>query len=92
MSTPRNPVPHIVALVFALASAAPAGAIVPFSAVGNVALPDPNAIAPEDDRFGSSIAVGDFNDDLRHLGPGQLAARLRDQLAPEDARRFLSSG
>ncbi len=74
MSTPRNPVPHIVALVFALASAAPAGAIVPFSAVGNVALPDPNAIAPEDDRFGSSIAVGDFNDD----GIDDLAVADRD--------------
>jgi hypothetical protein len=36
--------------------------------------------------------LGDFNDDLRHLGPAQLAARLRGQLAPEDARRFLSSG
>lgn len=36
--------------------------------------------------------LGDFNDDLRHLGPTQLAAWLSDQLAPEDARRFLSCG
>lgn len=36
--------------------------------------------------------LGDFNDDLRHLGPGCLAARLRDQLLPEDAHRFLPSG
>lgn len=36
---------------------------VPLSAVGNVAIPNPNAIAPEDDRFGSSIVAGDFNDD-----------------------------
>lgn len=36
--------------------------------------------------------LGDFNDDLRHLGPTQLAAGLRDQLVPEDARRFLPSG
>ncbi|MGO4560173.1 DUF7146 domain-containing protein [Mesorhizobium sp. 2RAF21] len=33
--------------------------------------------------------LGDFNDDLRHLGPGHLAAWLGDQLAPEDARVFL---
>ncbi len=36
--------------------------------------------------------LGDFNDDLRHLGPGRLAAWLSDQLVPEDARRFLPSG
>ncbi|RWI89936.1 MAG: DNA primase [Mesorhizobium sp.] len=36
--------------------------------------------------------LGDFNDDLRHLGPTRLAAWLSDQLAPEDARRFLTSG
>ncbi len=36
--------------------------------------------------------LGDFNDDLRQLGPIQLAASLGDQLAPEDARRFLASG
>lgn len=35
--------------------------------------------------------LGDFNDDLRHLGPRHLVARLGDQLAPEDARRFLPS-
>jgi hypothetical protein len=33
--------------------------------------------------------LGDFNDDLRHLGPGRLAGWLGDQLAPEDARLFL---
>lgn len=34
--------------------------------------------------------LGDFNEDLRRLGPDRLAASLRDQLVPEDARRFLS--
>jgi hypothetical protein len=32
---------------------------------------------------------GDFNDDLRRLGPGMLRERLRDQLAPADVLRFL---
>lgn len=36
--------------------------------------------------------LGDFNDDLRHLGPAHLAAWLRGQLAPEDACLFLSPG
>jgi hypothetical protein len=36
--------------------------------------------------------LGDFNDDLRHFGPSQLAAWLGDQLAPDDARLFLASG
>ncbi|MGX5851072.1 DUF7146 domain-containing protein [Mesorhizobium sp. PL10] len=36
--------------------------------------------------------LGDFNDDLRHLGPAHLAAWLRDQLVPEDASLFLQSG
>jgi len=36
--------------------------------------------------------LGDFNDDLCHLGPAHLAAWLGDQLVPEDARRFLPSG
>ena len=36
--------------------------------------------------------LGDFNDDLRHLGPIRLAASLGDQLVPEDARHFLPSG
>ncbi|MER8462071.1 toprim domain-containing protein [Mesorhizobium sp. M1396] len=36
--------------------------------------------------------LGDFNDDLRHLGPAHLAAWLHDQLVPEDARLFLSAG
>lgn len=33
--------------------------------------------------------LGDFNDDLRHLGPAHLAAWLSDQLVPEDVRLFL---
>jgi len=36
--------------------------------------------------------LGDFNDDLRQLGPAHLATWLRDQLAPDDARVFLPSG
>ncbi|VVB50176.1 DNA primase (fragment) [Beijerinckiaceae bacterium RH CH11] len=32
---------------------------------------------------------GDFNDDLRRLGPAALARGLRDQLVPEDAACFL---
>ena len=32
---------------------------------------------------------GDFNDDLRYLGPAVLALSLRDQLVPQDAARFL---
>ncbi|MER9248815.1 toprim domain-containing protein [Mesorhizobium sp. M0590] len=36
--------------------------------------------------------LGDFNDDLRHLGPAHLAASLSGQLIPEDARRFLPPG
>ncbi len=32
--------------------------------------------------------LGDFNDDLRQLGPAALAAALRVQLAPEDVTRF----
>jgi hypothetical protein len=36
--------------------------------------------------------LGDFNDDLRHLGPAHLAAWLGDQLVPKDAGRLLPSG
>lgn len=36
--------------------------------------------------------LGDFNDDLRQLGPTHLAAWLGEQLAPDDARLFLASG
>ncbi|MER8751165.1 toprim domain-containing protein [Mesorhizobium sp. M1050] len=36
--------------------------------------------------------LGDFNDDLRHLGPAHLAAWLSDQLVPNDARLFLPPG
>ncbi len=36
--------------------------------------------------------LGDFNDDLRQLGPAHLAASLSGQLVPEDARRFLQPG
>lgn len=32
--------------------------------------------------------LGDFNDDLRQLGPGTLAGIVRGQLAPEDVVRF----
>ena len=33
-------------------------------------------------------ALGDFNDDLRQLGPDALAAAIRVQLVPEDVARF----
>jgi len=36
-------------------------------------------------------AMGDFNEDLRSLGAGALAAALRVQLAPEDVDRFLAA-
>ncbi|TPL71428.1 toprim domain-containing protein [Mesorhizobium sp. B2-3-15] len=36
--------------------------------------------------------LGDFNDDLRHLGPAHLAAGLSDQLLREDARLLLPPG
>ncbi|QND61713.1 DUF7146 domain-containing protein [Mesorhizobium huakuii] len=36
--------------------------------------------------------LGDFNDDLRHLGQTHLTASLSGQLVPEDARRFLPPG
>ncbi|ESY78530.1 DNA primase [Mesorhizobium sp. LNHC220B00] len=36
--------------------------------------------------------LGDFNDDLRHLGQAHLAAWLSGQLVPEDARLFLPPG
>ncbi|MER8969127.1 toprim domain-containing protein [Mesorhizobium sp. M0808] len=36
--------------------------------------------------------LGDFNDDLRHLGPAHLAASFSDQLVPEDACLFLPPG
>ena len=35
--------------------------------------------------------LGDFNDDLRHLGLGALRESLQSQLVPEDAERLLSS-
>ncbi|ENN85563.1 hypothetical protein RHSP_06746 [Rhizobium freirei PRF 81] len=34
--------------------------------------------------------LGDFNEDLRRLGPGRLIANLSAQLAPEDAQTVLS--
>jgi hypothetical protein len=37
-----------------------------------------------------SPAMGDLNEDLRHLGLDALRAGLRPQLAPEDVARFLS--
>ncbi|WP_011578681.1 MULTISPECIES: DUF7146 domain-containing protein [Chelativorans] len=36
--------------------------------------------------------LGDFNEDLRRLGPEQLAGWLRPQLLPADADRFLPPG
>jgi len=36
--------------------------------------------------------LGDFNDDLRHLGPASLAAWLRDQLVPDDISLLPPSG
>jgi Toprim domain len=36
-----------------------------------------------------SSALGDFNEDLRNLGPDDLRAALRVQLAPEDVPRFI---
>lgn len=33
--------------------------------------------------------LGDFNEDLRRLGPGRLAAWLQEQLIPQDARTHL---
>jgi hypothetical protein len=36
--------------------------------------------------------LGDFNDDLRSLGPDRLADWLRDQLVPDDARLYLRPG
>ncbi|MBM7045546.1 toprim domain-containing protein [Rhizobium lusitanum] len=36
-----------------------------------------------------SPELGDFNDDLRRLGPDRLTASLRAQLTPEDAVAFL---
>jgi hypothetical protein len=36
-----------------------------------------------------SPTLGDFNEDLRHLGLDHLRASLRTQLAPEDVGRFL---
>ncbi|RUV81684.1 DNA primase [Mesorhizobium sp. M1A.F.Ca.IN.022.07.1.1] len=40
----------------------------------------PLVLAPE---------LGDFNEDLRRLGPDRLTAQIRAQLAPEDAHAFL---
>jgi hypothetical protein len=36
-------------------------------------------------------ALGDLNEDLRHLGIDELRAALRVQLTPEDVPRFLNS-
>jgi hypothetical protein len=35
------------------------------------------------------VCWGDFNEDIRRLGPGILRAHLGDQLAPADVLRFL---
>jgi hypothetical protein len=39
-----------------------------------------------------SPRLEDFNDDLRRIGPAELAAWVRDQLAPEDASYLLATG
>ena len=36
-----------------------------------------------------SPRLGDFNEDLRRIGPAQLCGLLKDQLVPQDALRFL---
>jgi len=38
-----------------------------------------------------SPTLGDFNDDLRHLGLDALRAAVRVQIAPEDVARFMAS-
>ncbi|WP_425515372.1 DUF7146 domain-containing protein [Mesorhizobium silamurunense] len=38
-----------------------------------------------------SPELGDFNEDLRCLGPARLIKRLREQLVPEDALAFLAT-
>ncbi|OWK21418.1 hypothetical protein AJ88_23330 [Mesorhizobium amorphae CCBAU 01583] len=38
-----------------------------------------------------SPELGDFNEDLRCLGPDRLIERLREQLVPEDAMAFLAT-
>ena len=35
-----------------------------------------------------TASFGDFNDDLRHLGPDHLRATIRLQIVPEDVERF----
>lgn len=37
-----------------------------------------------------TATLGDFNDDLRHLGPDNLRAAIRLQIAPADVERFLA--
>ena len=41
------------------------------------------------EAFTLSPTLGDFNEDLRHLGIDELRASLRMQLAPEDVVRFM---
>ncbi|NIE81474.1 toprim domain-containing protein [Asaia sp. As-1742] len=58
-----------------------------------------HAVATLDARTGEagielialSPRLGDFNDDLRHLGRGALRAILHPQLAPPDVARFLDT-
>ena len=38
-----------------------------------------------------SPTLGDFNEDLRHLGVDHLRAALRVQIAPDDVARFMAS-
>jgi hypothetical protein len=73
----------LLSLLFAGAPGICAGT--PLSAVGNVGLPNPNGIAPEDDAFGAAVAVGDFNDD----GIDDLAVADREN--PNLVRVFFGS-
>ena len=41
------------------------------------------------EAFTLSPTLGDFNEDLRHLGVDELRASVRMQLAPEDVVRFM---
>jgi hypothetical protein len=58
---------------------------------GNAAMASLNgrAQAAGIEAFTLSPTLGDFNEDLRHLGIEDLRASLRMQLAPEDVIRFM---
>lgn len=48
------------------------------------------AIAEGIDTIALVPQLGDFNDDLRHIGEEALRATIRTQLAPQDVARFLN--